>query len=80
MSYRHLTLTERIKIEAYLELGLNLNQISEKLGIHKSTLSREKKCCEGAYSAEAAQTHYDQLAQSKRRNSTCHPELKLKTV
>ena len=41
MNYSHLTITDRIKIEAYLELGLKLCQIANKLGLHKSTNSRE---------------------------------------
>ena len=31
MSYSHLTITDRIKIEAYLELGLKPCQIANKL-------------------------------------------------
>lgn len=38
MSYHHLTITEQIKIETYLELSLKPIQIARKLGIHKSTL------------------------------------------
>ena len=41
MSYSHLTKTDRIKIETYLELGLKSCQIASKLGVHKSTISRE---------------------------------------
>ena len=41
MSYHHITIIERIKIETYLELGLKSCQIARKLGVHKSTFSRE---------------------------------------
>ncbi|MFQ7478728.1 MAG: helix-turn-helix domain-containing protein, partial [Streptococcus sp.] len=41
MSYHHITIIERIKIETYLELGLKPCQIARKLGVHKSTFSRE---------------------------------------
>ena len=41
MSYSHLTITDRIKIETYLDLGLKSCQIASKLGVHKSTISRE---------------------------------------
>ena len=41
MSYSHLTITDRIKIETYLDLGLKPCQIASKLGVHKSTISRE---------------------------------------
>ncbi|MGT2959668.1 helix-turn-helix domain-containing protein [Streptococcus caballi] len=41
MSYHHITITERIKIKTCLELGLKPIRIARKLGVHKSTLSRE---------------------------------------
>lgn len=76
MSYHHITITERIKIETYLELGLKSCQIAGKLGVHKSTLSRELRRCTGPYSAQSAQKHYEQLAKQKGRKSTWTPELK----
>lgn len=45
MSYHHLIITEQIKIETYLELSLKPIQIARKLGVHKSTLSRELRPC-----------------------------------
>ncbi len=51
MSYSHLTITDRIKIETYLELGLKLCQIASNLSIHKSTISRELRGCQNGYSA-----------------------------
>lgn len=77
MSYYHITITERIKIETYLELGLKPIQIAKKLGVHKSTLSRELKRCNGIYTAHSAQKHYERLAKQKGRKSCCSPELKL---
>ena len=50
MSYSHLTIADRIKIETYLELGLKPCQIASKLGVHKSTISRELKRCQNGYS------------------------------
>ena len=76
MSYHHLTITERIKIETYLELGLKPCQIARKLVVHKSTLSRELRCCNDTYSAQAVQTHNEQLAKQKGRKSSWTPELK----
>ena len=70
MSYHHLTITERIKIETYLELGLKPCQIARKLGVHKSTFSRELRRCNGTYSAQAVQTHNEQLAKQMRRKSS----------
>ena len=62
MSYYHLTIKERLKIETYVELGLNLSQIATKLGVHRSTISRELKRCPKQYSAERAQKSYEDLA------------------
>ena len=55
MSYSHLTITDRIKIETYLELGLKPCQIVNKLGVHKSTISRELRRCQNGYSSYLAQ-------------------------
>ena len=76
MSYSHLTITHRIKIETYLELGLKPCQIASKLGVHKSTISRELKRCQNGYSAALAQEQYDHKAKQKGRKSRLTPELK----
>ena len=55
MSYSHLTITDRIKIETYLELGLKPCQISSNLDVHKSTISKELRQCQNGYSATLAQ-------------------------
>lgn len=75
MSYRHLTITERIKIETYLELGLKPIPIARKLGVHKSTLSRELRPCNDTCFAQVAQTHYEKLTKQKGRKSSWAPEL-----
>ncbi len=41
MSYTHLTTTERVKIETYLELGMSIRSIARRLGRQPSTVSRE---------------------------------------
>lgn len=76
MSYSHLTIKERMKLETYLELGLKPCQIASKLGVHKSTISRELRRCQGPYDADIAQKHYDQMAKQKGRQSRLTPELK----
>lgn len=76
MSYFHLTITDRIKIETYLELGLKPCQIASKLGVHKSTISRELRRCQNGYSAALAQEHYDHRAKQKGRKSRLTPTLK----
>ena len=76
MSYFHLTITDRIKIETYLELGLKPCQIASKLGVHKSTISRELRRCQNGYSAVLAQEEYDRRAKQKGRKSCLTPKLK----
>ena len=76
MSYSHLTIADRIKIETYLELGLKPCKIASKLGVHKSTISRELKRCQNGYSAALAQEQYDHKAKQKGRKSRLTPELK----
>ena len=76
MSYSHLTIADRIKIETYLELGLKPCQIASKLGVHKFTISRELKRCQNGYSAALAQEQYDHKAKQKGRKSRLTPELK----
>ena len=76
MSYSHLTITDRIKIETYLELGLKSCQIASKLGVHKSTISRELSRCKNGYSAALAQEQYDHRAKQKGRKSRLTPKLK----
>ena len=76
MSYSHLTITDRIKIETYLELGLKPCQIANKLGVHKSTISRELRRCQNGYSAALAQEEYDRRAKQKGRKSRLTPKLK----
>ena len=76
MSYSHLTITDRIKIETYLELGLKSCQIASKLGVHKSSISRELRRCQNGYSAVLAQEQYDHRAKQKGRKSRLTPTLK----
>ena len=76
MSYSHLTITDRIKIETYLDLGLKSCQIASKLGVHKSTISRELRRCQNGYSAVLAQEQYDHRAKQKGRKSCLTPKLK----
>ena len=62
MSYSHLTITDRIKIETYLDLVLKPCQIASKLGVHKSTISSELRRCQNGYSAVLAQEQQDRRA------------------
>ena len=65
MSYSHLTITNRIKIETYLDLVLKPCQIASKLGVHKSTISRELRRCQNGYPAALVQEQYDHRISKK---------------
>ncbi len=41
MSYQHLSLKERFRLEAYIELGLKPEAMALRLGVHPTTVSRE---------------------------------------
>ena len=41
MSYNHLAISERSKIETYIELGYSIRQIANRLKRSPSTISRE---------------------------------------
>ncbi len=43
MRYRRVTLTDRYTISAFLELKMSRSEIAQKLGFHKSTITREIK-------------------------------------
>ena len=74
MSYSHLTITDLIKIETYLDLGLKPCQIASKLGVHKSTISRELRRCQNGYSEALALEQYDHRSKQKRRKPCLTPE------
>lgn len=66
MSYTHLTISERAKIEAYLELGYSKREIARQLKRSPSTISRELKRHTN-WSAEVAHDHY----QTNKSNLWC---------
>lgn len=76
MSYTHLTISERLKIEAYLAIGMKVSKIAEQLDVHRSTISREVSRCNGDYNAHEAQNHYNQKAKAKGRKSCCTDNLR----
>ena len=67
MSYHHISICERGKIEELSKLGFTSRQIGERLGRHHSSISREllRHGEAGKYKAEVAQSDY----KSKRTNS-----------
>lgn len=58
MSYVYFTITERSKIEAFLNLGFSIRQIAQKLGRAPSSVSRELKRNPN-YQCETAQKRYE---------------------
>ena len=70
MSYTHLTIFERAKIEANLELGYSKREIARQLKRSPSTISRELKRYTN-WSAEVAHNHY------QANKSNCGAKLKL---
>ncbi len=76
MSYYNLTLSERLRIEIYLEEGYSISAIARKLERNKSTISREIKRCESTnYSAELAQRDYEEKSSYKGSSTKASPEL-----
>lgn len=55
MSYKHLTLNERNKIEVLNKEGYSSRRIAKILGYHHSTISRELKRCDSEYEANLAE-------------------------
>ena len=43
MATKHITLSERIKIEYYLNQGTSLSEIAQKIGRDRATIGREIK-------------------------------------
>ena len=80
MSCSRLTITDRIKIETYLKLGLKPCQIASKIDVHKSTISRELRRCQNGYSATLALEQYDHRAKQKSQKSRLTPKLKKEIV
>jgi len=69
MSYTHLTPTERGQVQAFCQEKKSLSYIAEKLGRHKSTLSRElrRNATPRGYDAKRAQQQY------RKRREECRP-------
>lgn len=67
MSYKHLSINERIKIEVLNKEGYSARKISTIIGFHHSTVSREIKRCSTFYSAERAHIHSKSFSKNKGR-------------
>jgi Transposase and inactivated derivatives, IS30 family len=66
MSYHHISICERAKIEELNKLGFSTHQIGARIGRHHSSVARELlRLGEEKYNAELSQANYE----SKRKNS-----------
>ena len=68
MSYKHLTINERNKIEILNKEGYSSRRIAKILGFHHSTISRELKRCGDDYEAIYAQKDKIKKSSSKEEN------------
>lgn len=77
MRYRRVTQEDRLGIKAYLEAGLNQSAIADKLGFHKSTVSREVGRNRGGrgYRPQQAQRFTDERQEYRRRPRKMLPEM-----
>jgi len=69
MKYTQLTAAARGAIEVLLEENYTRKEIADKLGVHKSTVSREinKRRTPNGYFAEVAQLHCERLRKKSRK-------------
>lgn len=68
MSYAHLTIEERSKIEILYQEGYKINHIAQLIGRHRSTIYRElKRCPTEQYKAQDTQEAANQRARHKGR-------------
>lgn len=69
MSYKHLTLNDRNKIEVLSKEGYSSRRIAKILGFHHSTISREWKRCDNDYEAIYAEKDKIEKSSSKGRKA-----------
>ncbi len=69
MSFKHLTINERNKIEVLSKEGYSSIRIAKILGFHHSTISRELKRCDNDYEAVYAQKDKIEKSSSKGRKA-----------
>ncbi|WP_028119610.1 helix-turn-helix domain-containing protein, partial [Hutsoniella sourekii] len=75
MSYKHLTIEDRSKIEVLYQEGYTVCQIAQAIGRHRSTIYRELKRVQSAsYDAQLAQDNATELKALKGRRPKHTPE------
>ncbi len=75
MSYKHLTINERNKIEILSQEGYSSRRIAKILGFHHSTISRELNRCRGEYKADKAENDRIEKSSSRGRKSKASEEI-----
>ena len=76
MSYKHLTIEDRSKIEVLYHEGYTASQITEAVGRHRSTIYREfKRVKSDSYDAQLAQDNATDHKSLKGRRPKHTPEL-----
>ncbi len=75
-----LTLSQRYKIETYLEEGLSNSQVSEKIKVHRSTIGRELKRCQSLEGYDAEYAHNDYVSKKCIKTGFQMKTLKYKTA
>ena len=80
MSYKHLTLNERNKIEVLSKEGYSSRKMAKVLGFHHSTISRELKRCADNYKAFDAQNDKVEKSSLKGRESKVDDNLRKSIV
>ena len=80
MSYKHLTINERNKIEVLSKEGYSSRRIAKVLGFHHSTISRELKRCADNYKAFDAQNDKVKKSSLKGRKSKVDDNLRRSIV
>ncbi|MCC3380780.1 IS30 family transposase, partial [Paenibacillus farraposensis] len=77
MSYTHLSITERSKLEILHQQGKSARDIAKKLGRHHATISRElrRNAAQEPYHAERSQESYIQRRKSSIPTGKWTPEL-----
>ena len=76
MSYKHLTLNQRNKIEVLNKEGYSSRGIAKILGYHHSTIARELKRCNDRYLANDAQKDKEYKTSFKGRKNKASQSLK----
>ena len=75
MSYKHLTLNERNKIEVKNKEGYSSRRIAKILGCHHSTIARELKRCNNEYKAHTAEEDKKHKSSLKGRKNKSTKEI-----